>query len=737
MSSQSVHQSQPQAPQASSSTSRFAPRPFSVQGSRRPPTQEASENEVFQQKKFEAFGLQLKEKHGTITPVEQEELGVLQAKMDSFWAHRIQRAKAQPDLLGTLVRNPQATQPTQSQAPVQSDTIQAKSDTTGDRPDLSVEQRPNKTGMPDALKAGVESLSGYSLDDVRVHYNSLKPAQLQARAYTQGTEIHVASGQEEHLPHEAWHVVQQAQGRVKPTLQMKGKVNVNDDAGLEREADVMGHQAVTLRLAEAQRTLEPTTSTLKTLAGSPDVFQMRWIDIEGTNQSYWEGRRGPGPDDLAELAGRDRVQVAYPFQSMSNAPSASRPHGLFLAPRDSDLGETGAPFPLPAPRSDQQIPQQERHEDVSWFHEGVRVQHSEPRGSERTIHGGVSARQQLRQYGLPDYPGAAWAHIQPDHVTPEDQDREDRGMRHPSTEQANQQHTVREYAQMHVARNMGGVIASRHLHGQQPGRPGLFSSMEFGTTFLTGDDTRTHSDEVPFLTQQPGRYGDEDRHARMLSTFGATALASWLRDQGVLDENDLPDEHYISADGDLGISDDEESQSQGTQRMDEEGQGTQLIDASVDEESGSQGTRSSEQRDMGLETRSSENGVGGGIPVIVPAAANTLTLAQMNVHYQPGITWAANQGTFSPEFGQFRANPAAAFNVLIQAGLSQNAANTYANRLATALGNVQQLYLQQNAPMPNYLPDDVQEYIFDQIDLLHGRSLWALLRYLNANHQGN
>ncbi|MDJ0662071.1 MAG: DUF4157 domain-containing protein [Crocosphaera sp.] len=98
---------------------------------------------------------------------------------------------------------------------------------------------PNRTGLPDRLKTGVENLSGYSLDDVIVHYNSPKPLQLQALAYTQGTDIHVAPGQEKHLPHEAWHVVQQMQGRVKPTMQMKG-VQINDDQGLEREADVMG-----------------------------------------------------------------------------------------------------------------------------------------------------------------------------------------------------------------------------------------------------------------------------------------------------------------------------------------------------------------------------------------------------------------------------------------------------------------------------------------------------------------
>ncbi|MDD3246407.1 MAG: DUF4157 domain-containing protein [Methanosarcina sp.] len=100
-------------------------------------------------------------------------------------------------------------------------------------------KRGNNTGMPDNLKAGVENLSGIDMSDVRVHYNSDKPAEVGALAYTQGTNIHVAPGQEKHLPHEAWHVVQQAQGRVRPTLQMKD-ISINDDVGLEQEADVMG-----------------------------------------------------------------------------------------------------------------------------------------------------------------------------------------------------------------------------------------------------------------------------------------------------------------------------------------------------------------------------------------------------------------------------------------------------------------------------------------------------------------
>lgn len=109
--------------------------------------------------------------------------------------------------------------------------------------DRTTEQS-NPSGLPDKLKVGIENLSGLSMNDVRVHYNSSKPAQLQALAYTQGTDIHVGPRQERHVPHEAWHVVQQAQGRVQPTMQMKGGVPLNDDKGLEHEADVMGEKAV-------------------------------------------------------------------------------------------------------------------------------------------------------------------------------------------------------------------------------------------------------------------------------------------------------------------------------------------------------------------------------------------------------------------------------------------------------------------------------------------------------------
>lgn len=96
-----------------------------------------------------------------------------------------------------------------------------------------------QTGIPECLKARVEERSGISLDSVRVHYNSPAPAAVHAYAYTQGTQVYLGPGQEKHLGHELGHVVQQMQGRVRPTGSVNG-LPLNDEVSLEREADTYG-----------------------------------------------------------------------------------------------------------------------------------------------------------------------------------------------------------------------------------------------------------------------------------------------------------------------------------------------------------------------------------------------------------------------------------------------------------------------------------------------------------------
>jgi hypothetical protein len=147
------------------------------------------------------------------------------------------------------------------------------------------------TGLPDGLKDSVEKLSGVPLGDVRVHYNSPAPARLNTLAHTQGTHIHIGRGQARHLAHEAWHVVQQKQGRVRPTMRTKAGVPINDDAGLEHEADVMGAKALS--------------------GGGPSLVQHAWKGQQGGKTSL------PFPTHQAAP-----IQGFWPF-SDSHAPPAN------------------------------------------------------------------------------------------------------------------------------------------------------------------------------------------------------------------------------------------------------------------------------------------------------------------------------------------------------------------------------------------------------------------------------
>lgn len=124
----------------------------------------------------------------------------------------------------------------------------------------------NRTGMSDALKQRFESKSGLSLDNVRVHRNSDEPAKYGALAFTRGTDIYLGQGQEEHLPHELGHVVQQKLGKVKPMAKMGGAW-INYDSSLETDADRILNAPVNTDAVPVQAT-QPVG----------DVMQMKWPD---------------------------------------------------------------------------------------------------------------------------------------------------------------------------------------------------------------------------------------------------------------------------------------------------------------------------------------------------------------------------------------------------------------------------------------------------------------------------
>mgnify|MGYP001794111963 CR=1 FL=1 len=132
--------------------------------------------------------------------------------------------------------------------------------------------------LPEPLKSNMEQMGNVDLSDVNVHYNSDKPDQLtqatanpqqpvqrKAAAYAQGTDIYLAPGQEQHLAHEAWHTVQQKQGRVQANAQAKNGIGINNDPALEKEADDMGAKAESMAPAAKSK---PGTSNRSNTANS-------------------------------------------------------------------------------------------------------------------------------------------------------------------------------------------------------------------------------------------------------------------------------------------------------------------------------------------------------------------------------------------------------------------------------------------------------------------------------------
>jgi hypothetical protein len=128
--------------------------------------------------------------------------------------------------------------------------------------------------LPRAIRGRAEALSGVGLADVRVHYDSPRPSNLGALAFTRGSDIFLGAGQDRHLAHEAWHVVQQRQGRVAQTASVDGHA-LNDQGSLEHEADTMGARLESGSTAPAVRAT--TTSPARASTNTSPVVQ-RVID---------------------------------------------------------------------------------------------------------------------------------------------------------------------------------------------------------------------------------------------------------------------------------------------------------------------------------------------------------------------------------------------------------------------------------------------------------------------------
>lgn len=117
-------------------------------------------------------------------------------------------------------------------------------------------QRASSASLGGDVMTKMENTIGHDFSGVNIHTESQQATDVGALAYTQGKDVHFAPGQfkpetkegQELIGHEFTHVKQQDEGRVKPTTEVAG-MPVNDDKGLEAEADSLGSKAANSSLA--------------------------------------------------------------------------------------------------------------------------------------------------------------------------------------------------------------------------------------------------------------------------------------------------------------------------------------------------------------------------------------------------------------------------------------------------------------------------------------------------------
>lgn len=175
--------------------------------------------------------------------------------------------------------------------------------------------------LPEDVRAKMERSFGANFSAVRVH-ESASADQLGALAYARGADLHFAPGHyqphdargQELLGHELAHVVQQSQGRVAATTQAKG-VALNDDPGLEREADVMGERAARGAPVSAQSapvSVAPITAAAGAVQRQPIRETPEQGQIPEPGNWYTE-TRNPGVH-MREMRSNDRADAGQYFQ---------------------------------------------------------------------------------------------------------------------------------------------------------------------------------------------------------------------------------------------------------------------------------------------------------------------------------------------------------------------------------------------------------------------------------------
>ena len=140
----------------------FRSRPFATQEQSQlqsPSTQTEIEAQEFEQNKYEATGLELQEKYGTITPEGQQRLALLRAKMNAYWQGRRQAASHTGFYYAKIAIQrlaPTSPQPLQEQLPIaqpQNQFEQEAAQVTPQQRRSNIEERLDKGQVGEAVVA--------------------------------------------------------------------------------------------------------------------------------------------------------------------------------------------------------------------------------------------------------------------------------------------------------------------------------------------------------------------------------------------------------------------------------------------------------------------------------------------------------------------------------------------------------------------------------------------------------
>jgi hypothetical protein len=145
--------------------------------------------------------------------------------------------------------------------------------------------------LPKEVQVKLENSFGQDFSNVSIQKNSNRATELNARAFTQGEQIHFAPGEfntntnvgRNLLGHEITHVVQQRSGVVKPTSMISKGIEINENKSLEQEADILGRKTFNGETSSNYRSLglDLRNSFRSAIQAKSNVIQR---DIKGSKE---------------------------------------------------------------------------------------------------------------------------------------------------------------------------------------------------------------------------------------------------------------------------------------------------------------------------------------------------------------------------------------------------------------------------------------------------------------------